>query len=120
MRNATKRGRVAALVVAGLIVAPVIAATPGVAATHKAVAAKSLHRFDGKITSINNIGHKFRMHDHHRGKVLIKANGKTRYKGLRNFRDLFEGMRVEVKAHGKNGRWIANKIERRGPPISPP
>ena len=120
MTKAMKRGLVAALVVAGLVAAPVMAATPGVAASAKGVTAKSQQRFEGKITSINNKGHKFRIRDHHRGKVLIKANRKTRYKSpLHRFRDLFEGLNVEVKAHRKNGRWIANKIKRTTV-ISPP
>jgi hypothetical protein len=121
MRKALKRGVVAALVVAGLVTALVTTATPGFASVPQSVAAKRLHEFQGKIISINRHGHKFRLRDRDRGKVRIKANRKTRYKRpLHRFRDLFEGQRVEVKADRKHGRWIAVKIESRGPPVSPP
>jgi hypothetical protein len=109
------------LVAAGLVVASVPVATPGMAVTPRSVAAKRLHEFKGKITSINRHGHKFRLRDRDHGKVRIKANRKTRYeRPLHRFRDLFEGLRVEVKADRKHRRWIAAKIEGRGPPVSPP
>lgn len=114
MRKATKRGLLACLVVAGLVMVPLMVAAPGATATPKAVTASSVHReFDGPITSINRDNHTFRMNAEHRGIVKIKTNQQTRYEHpLHNFGDLHTGLRVDVNAHKKNGRWIADKIDR--------
>lgn len=114
MRKATKRGLLACLAVAGLVMVPVLVAAPGATASPNTVTASSVHReFDGPITSINRDHHTFRMSAEHRGIVKIKANKNTRYeRPLHNFGDLHKGLRVDVNAHKKDGRWIADKIDR--------
>ena len=112
MRKTTKRAVLACLLVVALAMIPVMAGAPG--ATGASVTASSVHReFDGPITSINGGNHTFRMNAEHRGIVKIKANRKTRYEHpLNGFGDLHVGLRVDVNAHKKNGRWIADKIDR--------
>ena len=112
MRKTTKRSLLACLVVAGLLMVPVMIAAPGATATPRAVAASSQDKFEGKITSVNNSKHTFKMNDHHRGIVKIKANKSTRYEHLSGFGALHKGLKVDVKAHKKNGKWVADKIDR--------
>ena len=112
MRKATKRGLLACLVAAGLMMVPVMIAAPGATATPKAVAASSQDKFEGKITSVNGGNHTFKMNDHHRGNVKIKANGSTRYEHLSGFGALHKGLKVDVKAHKSNGKWVADKIDK--------
>ena len=85
MRKATKRSLLASLVVAGLLMVPLMIAAPGATATPRAVAASSQDKFEGKITSVNGSKHTFKMNDHHRGIVKIKANNSTRYEHLSGF-----------------------------------
>jgi hypothetical protein len=120
MRKATRRGLLACLAVAGLVMVPVMVSVPGATATPNAARASSLHEFKGRIVSINRDRHTFRMrrggtgtYAEHRPAVKIKATRKTRYeRPLHNFRDLHKGLRVRVKAKRSNGRWVAVKIER--------
>jgi hypothetical protein len=120
MRKATRRGLLACLIVAGLVMVPVMVAMPGAAATPRAVRASSLHEFKGRIVSISPDRHTFRMrrggtgtYSEQRPTRKIKATRKTRYeRPLHSFRDLREGLRVQVTARRSNGRWIAVKIER--------
>lgn len=115
MRKATTRGLLACLVVAGLLMVPVMIAAPGATATPRAVAASSRDshdKFEGKITSVNAGKHTFKMNDHHRGIVKIKANSSTRYEHLSGFGALHKGLKVDVKAHKTNGKWVADKIDR--------
>ena len=77
-----------------------------------AAVASSRDTFEGKITKVNRDKHTFKMNDHHRGIVKIKANGQTRYEHLSGFGALHKGLKVDVKAHRNSGRWIADKIDR--------
>ena len=106
-----RRGLIAALIVAALVVVPVMVAAP-VAAAPKAVMASKEDSFEGPITKVNSAKHTFKLNDHHRGIVKIKANKGTRYEHLSGFGALHKGLKVDVKAHKKNGRWIADKIDK--------
>ena len=111
MRTPTKRGLISALIVAALVVVPVMVAAPAVASP-KAVMASKEDSLQGPITKVNRAKHTFKLNDHHRGIVKIKANKRTRYEQLSGFGALHKGLKVDVNAHKKSGRWIADKIDR--------
>ena len=103
-RGPTRRGFVVCLIVAAFAMAALLAPTAG---------AVTRHDFEGPITHIiSRDRHTFRMDDHHRGIVRIKANSNTVYEHLSGFGALHKGLRVDVHAHRSNGRWIADKIDR--------
>jgi hypothetical protein len=105
MGRSMRRGLAVWLTVSGLAIAAPVALLPA------AAGASTRHEFQGPIISVNRDKHTFRMTDEPRGPVKIKASMSTRFERLSGFGALHMGLRVDVKAHRKDGRWIADKIE---------
>jgi hypothetical protein len=116
MKQPTKRGLVAALIVAALVAVSVIIATSAVGARPKAATGNQL--FHGPIEKINTENHTFKMNDllAHGGKGRtrkIKPTDGTSYKHLSGFGALHKGLNVDVTSHEEDGlTWTADKIKK--------
>lgn len=88
------------------------AAAPGNAERLAPAKAAAIHEFEGPVLSVDRVARTFRMRDHHRGVVRIRATRSTRYDELRGFSSLHRGLRVDVEARRVSGAWVAREIER--------
>jgi Domain of unknown function (DUF5666) len=101
---------VVCLLIAGL---GITAGPTGATAANPAATASALREFEGKVVSINRDARVFKVRVVGKGVVRFKVKGSTRFEeGLKDFGSLREGMRVDVDARRRNGRWIAVEVER--------
>jgi hypothetical protein len=116
MKQPTKRGFVAGLIVTALVVVSVMVAASAVGASPKAATASEL--FHGPIEKVDTTHHRFKMNDllAHGGKGrtrTIKATNATSYQHLSGFDALHKGLNVDVTSHEEDGlTWTADKIKK--------
>jgi hypothetical protein len=74
--------------------------------------AAALTKFDGKVVSVDRAERRFRLRDLERGVVRIHVGRGTRFERVAGIGAIRRGMRLDVTARRRDGRWVATKVER--------